>query len=257
MHSCIYEGRVRHRRFSPVEHGFSYRLYMMYLDLGDLDELFAGRWLWSHRRFALARYRREDHGGDPSLPLDEAMRNLVAEQTGQHPEGPIRLLTHLRYFGHCFNPVSFYFCFDVTGSHVETVIAEVTNTPWGERHCYVLGSEDNLGDGRVGRYEFEKALHVSPFMDMDSHYRWNFGRPGSTLSVHNETFRAGKKFFDATLALERVEIGTASLARVLLRYPLMTLRVVAAIHYQALRLWLKRVPFFVHPDKRDPAETQT
>ncbi|MBP8912193.1 MAG: DUF1365 domain-containing protein, partial [Phycisphaerae bacterium] len=138
MHSAIYEGTVRHRRFAPVRNEFVYRLFMMYLDLGELDEVFRGHWLWSTRRLNLACLRRKDHLGDPTISIDEAVRLLVAERTGVRPNGPIRLLTHLRYFGHCFNPVSFFYCYDSNDQRVETIVAEITNTPWHERHCYVL-----------------------------------------------------------------------------------------------------------------------
>ena len=139
MHSCIYEGWVRHRRFSPIKNVFRYRLFMMYLDLAELPGLFQRRWLWSCEGVNVAYFRRRDHLGDPRIPLDLAVRNLVEQETGTRPKGPIRLLTHLRYFGHCFNPVCFYFCYDQWDREVETIIAEVHNTPWGEAHCYVLG----------------------------------------------------------------------------------------------------------------------
>jgi DUF1365 family protein len=112
LKSCLYEGWVRHRRLAPVHNSFRYSLYMVYLDLGELDRVFRGRWLWSAHRFAPAWFRRKDHLGDPSRPLAEEVRSLVEQKTGKRPGGPIRLLTHLRYFGYCMNPVSFYYCFD-------------------------------------------------------------------------------------------------------------------------------------------------
>ena len=251
--SCIYEGRVRHRRFAPVEHHFRYRLFMMYIDLDEAPALFSGRWFWAVGRRALAWLRREDHLGDPARPLGEAVRDLVEERTGRRPAGPVRLLTHLRYFGYCFNPVSFYYCFDPSGERLETVVAEVNNTPWGERHCYVLQGGRPVGETGSRRWLLRKAMHVSPFMPMDIDYDWRFSSPGDALSVHMQNLRAGAKLFDATLTLTRTEITGASLARVLVTYPLMTARVMVAIHWQALKLWLKRVPFLVHPDKEAPA----
>jgi hypothetical protein len=251
--SCIYEGRVRHRRFTPVEHAFDYRLFMMYLDLDEAPRVFSRRWFWSIGRRTLAWLKREDHLGDPATPLADAVRDLVAERTGRRPAGPVRLLTHLRYFGYCFNPVSFYYCYDASGERLETIVAEVNNTPWGEQHCYVLSDGDPVGDAGVRRFELAKAMHVSPFMPMDIDYDWRFSSPGDALSVHMQNLRAGAKLFDATLTLTRTEITGASLARVLVTYPLMTARVMVAIHWQALKLWLKRVPFLVHPDKEAPA----
>ena len=233
----------------PAGHEFVYRLFMMYLDLAELDKVFAGRWLWSVKRPALARFKRENHLGDASVPLDTAVRELVESKTGDRPQGPIRLLTNLSYFGYCFNPVSFYYCFDRSDERVETIVAEVNNTPWGERHCYVLGEAMNRGKGAHKRYAPVKEMHVSPFMQMDIAYDWRFSTPGQTLNVHMENARHNEKIFDATLELERREIGAASLARVLITYPLMTLKVILAIHWQALRLWLKKVPVYDHPAK--------
>ena len=177
MNSCLYTGQVRHRRFSPIPHAFRYRLFMMYVDLAELPTLFARRWFWSVGRPNLASFDRADHVGDPSIPLDETIRTLVQERTGRRPAGPIRLLTHFRYFGYVFNPVSFYFCHDETGTVVEAIVAEITNTPWGERHCYVLGAGDDRSSGLRRRYSLSKVFHISPFMDMDVTYDWRFLRP--------------------------------------------------------------------------------
>lgn len=252
MHSCIYEGTVRHRRFSPVAHSFRYPLYLMYLDLSELDEVFCGRWLWSTTRPSLAWFRREDHLGDPAVPLDSAVRDLVSSRTGSRPSGPIRLLTNLRYYGFVINPVSFYFCYDADDRHLETIVAEVTNTPWGERHCYLLNESNSLEyhKPKVHRFGHDKEFHVSPFMDMDMQYRWHITDPRERLVVHIDNFDKSGKRFDANMVLRRREITGRELGRVLVRYPFMTAKVAAGICWQAFKLWRKGVPFFSHPENR-------
>jgi hypothetical protein len=214
--------------------------------------VFEGRWLWSTRAPNLSWFRRADHYGEPLVPLDDAIRDLIAERTGTRPAGPIRLLTHLRYLGHCFNPVSFYYCFARDGRTVETIVAEVSNTPWGERHMYVLAEPENPGRDDEKRYVFKKAFHVSPFLAMDMDYAWRFGSPDERLWVHMENWRAGERVFDATLSLERRPITGVELARALVLRPAMTARVVAAIYYEAMRLWLRRAAFHPHPQHRAP-----
>lgn len=244
MHSRIYKGWVRHRRSAPTRNEFRYPLFMMYLDLTELPGLFDGVPLWSARRRALAWFRRADYLAPHDQPLDEAVRDLVAARIGVRPQGPIRLLTHLRYFGYCMNPVSFYYCFDRSGDRLEAIVAEITNTPWKERHQYVLAVRDGA---RVQRFEFDKDFHVSPFMPMDMRYRWCFAAPGMRLHVHMESLRGGESVFDASLALRAEPVTRGALIRVLAVFPAMTLRVIGAIHWQALRLWLKRTPFYPHP----------
>lgn len=246
--SCLYTGHIRHRRFGPRRNAFRYRLFMACIDLTELPGVFDGRWFWSARRPAPVWFRRADFLGDPAIPLDTAVRDLVAERLGRRPDGPIWLLSHLRYFGYNFNPVSFYYVFDRTGERLETVVAEITNTPWDERHAYVLAVADAAHEGaQVLRWRFEKAFHVSPFMPMDMRYDWRFTAPGETLGVHMENWREGAPQFDATLTLRRRPLDGAQLARALLAVPFVTLKVSALIYWQALKLLLKRVPFFTHP----------
>lgn len=247
MQSCIYKGRVRHTRTQPAEHRFSYRLFMMYLDLDELPTLFQKRWFWSTTRSALARFRRGDHLGPEDRPLADAVRDLVAKETGTRPEGAIRLLTNLSYFGYCFNPVSFYYCFGEDGATVEFIVAEVNNTPWGERDCYVMRCSDQSRRGSAWRFNPTKKMHVSPFMPMEVEYDWALAEPTGRLSVYMANARDGMRFFDASMMLERKEISGWSLASVLIRFPLQTAKIILAIHWEALRLWLKRVPVHAHP----------
>lgn len=240
--SCIYEGTIRHRRVEPRRE-FSHRLALAYIDLEELPELLEGRLI--ARRPGVIRFRRQDYLGDPGVPLDEAVRDLVAGETGARPAGPIRLLTQLRSFGHCFNPVSFYYCLEPGGELMHALVAEVTNTPWGERHAYVLRSQ-NGGSG-VLTGQFDKALHVSPFMGMDHRYSARATKPGETLSVHIASSHGGEIAFDATLALRRRELTRGSAGGIIAHYPFATVRVLGLIYGHALGLKLRGVPVHGHP----------
>ena len=153
--------------------------------------------------------------------------------------------------GVIFNPVSFYYCFEDDGCTLDTIVAEITNTPWQERLAYVLPRATATLHGRMLGWDFPKAFHVSPFMPMDRHYDWRFSVPDEDLLVHMDVLRDGSREFDALLQLRRRPLTGGSLARVLWRYPLMTMQVIGAIYWQALRLRLKRNPFHAHPEKSE------
>ncbi|OZI65001.1 DUF1365 domain-containing protein [Bordetella genomosp. 1] len=256
VHSAVYEGRVTHSRHAPTPHAFRYRMAQLYLDLDELDQAFDRRWLWSVNRRNLAQWRRADYLGDPDVPLAQAVRERVREATGSMPAGPVRMLTHLRYGGYVFNPVTFYYCHAADGT-LSSIVADITNTPWRERHAYVLPLTGAQRHGRLWCWEFDKDFHVSPFMAMDRRYDWRFTEPGEELRVHMKVLRGLAPEFDADLALWRRPLDGAALARVLLRYPLMTLQVIGAIHWQALRLWLKRTPVHDHPGRADRGPKET
>ncbi len=250
--SAIYEGRLRHRRFAPVEHEFGYRLYMAYLDLDELPEALDPFPGWSARRRAPARFRRADYMGDPARPLAECARDAVEATGAPRPAGPVRLLGNLRSFGHIFNPVCFYYCFDPAGERVEAVVADVTNIPWGESHPYVMTRGERRGSVLGG--DFEKRLHVSPLMGMEHRYELRASEPGEALVVQIDSRATGEgggeKAFDATLSLRRRELSTATLTRMLVRYPAPSLQVVGRIYLQTLRLRLKGARWHPHPERR-------
>jgi hypothetical protein len=254
--SALYEGRVVHRREGPRVHAFGYRVALLYLDLDELPEVFGKRWFTSLERTNLVAFRRADYFGDPKVRLADAVRDFVEEQLGRRPRGPVRLLTQVRTFGYVFNPVSFYYCFDEAGA-LDAIAAEITNTPWRERHTYVLDAKaaqrvDGTGESAAKhlRWSFAKQFHVSPFFDMAQGYQWTFSAPGERVSVHMSNSEGGRAVFHAGLELVRRELSGAALAWSLVRHPLLTWRVHLAIYWQALRLYLKRTPFFVHPKKR-------
>lgn len=247
MHSCIFEGLVSHSRFEPVEHRFQYRLFMLFLDLAEIPELVGRGRMISDRPLGLCAFQASDHlagMGD----LENEVRTLVEQHSTVRPQGRICLLTQLRHLGYYFSPLNLFYIYSADDGQVESVVAEVNNTPWGERHCYVLW-HGNQTDPNSLKYQHPKQLHVSPFMDMEMSYSWRFQQPGDRLSVLLENLQAQRRLFAASLNLRRVELNRNQLRWMLLRYPLMTLQIIAAIHYQALKLWWKKCPVYPHPNK--------
>ena len=237
--SALYEGRVRHRRFEPVAHSFTYRVYLAYLDLAELPGVLDAHPWWSARHRAPVWYRRADYHGDPAIPLDQAIRDRVEDRQGSRPAGPVRLLANLRTFGWNFNPLAVYYCFEPDGAGLHSIVVEVTNTPWGDRHAYVFdGAEALAAHARTA-----KALHVSPFLPMDVQYGFESTLPGTELHIR----LAVGQTFDADLWLGRLPLDRPTMTRTMIRHPLMPQRVSAGIYLQALRLRAKGVPVHRRP----------
>lgn len=253
--SAIFEGWVTHRRHRPRQHDFRYRLGLLYVDLDEVPGIFDAHPLWSTRRFSPAWFRRRDYLGPAELPLADAVRAEIARQTGTLPTGPVRLLTHPRYWGLCFNPVSFYYVFAPDGPELQWVLAEVSNTPWREKHAYVLGPLGTPDAKGCWRPVTRKAFHVSPFMEMDQEYHWLLRTPADDLLVAIENHDAVGHVFDATFALKRRSLDRRGLNRLLWGYPWQTVKVMAGIYWQALRLWAKRIPYVPHPGSGQKGRT--
>lgn len=272
--SAIYQGTVRHRRYTPRHHAFTYNVFMVYLDLQELDTVFKqSRW-WSCDRINFACFKRSDFfDGATDTLLYDAVSQWVEQQTGRRQTGPIRMLTNLRYFGFIINPITCYYCFDDSGTQLQTVIAEVTNTPWKQRCQYVLDfasqhqqtvSEQEQQTSDKQRLQFSKAMHVSPFQPMDLEYYWKGKTPGEDLLVHidvcqrvpqqvnrqqvdAEEEEKQQPVFDATMVLKHQPMTGPVMNRMLFRYPWMTLKVFAGIYWQALKLALKQIPYHPNP----------
>jgi DUF1365 family protein len=235
--SGLFVGTLRHRRFTPVAHAFTYPVFMVLLDIDRVSELMRVSAITSWNRWNWASFDDRDHLGDPRRPLRERLIVDARCQGIEVPDGPVFLLTHLRYFGYCFNPVSFFYCFD-RAQQLQVVVAEVSNT-FGGAHNYWLRPESA---SRTFRAAATKSLYVSPFMPADLEYAFAFTPPAARLVAHMKTVKAGSVSFDATLSLDRRPWSAAEIRRMLVRYPVMTANVMASIHWQALRLWWKGVP---------------
>jgi len=251
MNSAIYAGRMRHRRFLPRKHAFGYPFFMYYLNLDQLDELPSLSPWFSTSGFSLARFVREDYLGDPEISLGRAVRQRMAELTDNEVRGNIFGLLNLRTLGLYFSPVNFYFGFDMEGrcSHF---LAEVSNIPWNQRHHYGY----RLEPGNRWYRKQEKQFHVSPFNPLDQVYGWHISTPGNQLELGIDVDDQRGRIFEARLELQRQPLERSYLRRLVMRKPVMTASIVAGIYFQALKIFLKGVPYVPHPDTQKTKEAR-
>lgn len=246
MRSAFYEGKVRHRRFSPKAHDFDYSLFMAGINLDEIDKIGQLSHLWSYNRRNLMEFRRSDYLPDEPGSLKQAVVGLLQQHTGENFDGEVVLLTHPRSFGFCFNPVSFYFCYEEGDDQPSYILAQINNTPWNERHVYVLSVDQAENNQNSIEFAFDKDFTVSPFMPMDIAYRWVFSLQEKNLLIHMECKKDNENVFDATMTMEKHAFTSSKANSLALTYPLMCFKVVAGIYWQALLLYLKRSPFYGH-----------
>ncbi|WP_018623888.1 DUF1365 domain-containing protein [Kangiella aquimarina] len=266
-------GEIRHRRYRPKPHEFTYEMYWSLLDLDKLEETFAKSKLWSLERWNLISFRNKDFHQNSNLKENnlnengikekniqkitktsinkQSIQETIRQHTGKSFSGRVFMLSHLRYLGFNFNSVCFYFCYE--NDNLKYIVSEITNTPWGERHSYLHrcdeGKKGCKSTDNLYQFEFDKAFHVSPFLTMDMHYQWLFKVEDDQLRIHMVVNQknTNHKFFDATFTADFIPLTQSNMRKLVLSRPLQPLKMVAAIYWQALKLWLKKIPFVPHP----------
>ncbi len=251
----FFVGSIRHRRYRPKRHEFTYDMYWSLLDLDKLPETFSKSRLWSYEKWNLISFRSKDfhqnfnlgQSNNSSVLNKYSIVETIRERTGKAFKGQVFLLSHLRYLGFNFNSVCFYFC--VENSELKYILSEITNTPWGERHTYLHQCNEGKQGDNLYKFEFDKAFHISPFLTMDMHYQWLFKIEDDELRIHMVVNQKNTdhKFFDATFTADFIPLTQSSMRTLVLKRPFQPLKMMVGIYWQAFKLWLKKIPFVPHP----------
>ncbi len=240
--NAIYRGWVRHRRYSPRSHAFRYRVFFLWLELDHLSSLPRLSPWFSTTGFAALRFKDSDYLDPKTATNSRAVWQKVVDLGGKDFSGRVFLLGQVRCLGLYFSPVNFFYCYD-EAEQLRYVLAEVSNTPWNERHYYLVPA-------RV-HHSAEKDFHVSPFLPMDMRYQWRTPAPNERLCLHIENHRE-HKVFDATLIMKRHPLNAPELRNSLRQIPVISVHIVTGIYWQALRLLMKRIPFVPYPKQESP-----
>jgi DUF1365 family protein len=243
--SCLYLGHVMHRRVRPVRHRFVYRVFCLYADIDELPALDGRLRLFGHNRWNVVSFLDRDHGPGDASPLRPWIEGELAAAGLPGPYGAVRILCFPRLFGYVFNPLSIWFCHDPQDALL-AVLYEVNNS-FGDRHCYLIPASRESARGGTIEQSCAKLLHVSPFAPMQAHYRFRLEVPSERLRIGILQAAGDGILLAAAQTGRRQALTAASLRSVLWRYPLMTLKVIAAIHWEAFRLWRKKLPVFRRP----------
>ncbi len=252
-------GNIRHHRYLPKPHQFDYSMYWSLLDLDLLSANCRKFKFFSKERWNIFSFRQKDFFNYENLSNKQSIQNLILNKTGRQFEGKVLLLSHLRFLGFNFNSVSFYFCINEQGE-LEHILSEITNTPWGERHPYLLSCDNSSERGDCYIFNFNKEFHISPFVSMEMDYQWLFKIQNDQLRIHMKVIKKSSaenhdlasakqksKVIDVTFTGKHIPLSQNNLNSMILRHPFQPLKMVWRIYWQALKLWLKKTPFYLHP----------